>query len=84
MAGGGGAGGVRNLSSVSITQGEHVVTVGAGGDGTGQNSATNSGTGPRQGNDSSIGSIVVASGGGYGGWESGASGPGGAGGGSHG
>ena len=28
MAGGGGAGGVRNLSSVSITQGEHVVTVG--------------------------------------------------------
>ena len=84
MAGGGGAGGVRDLSSVSITQGEHVVTVGAGGDGTGQNSATNSGTAPRQGANSSIGSIVVASGGGYGGWESGNSGPGGSGGGAHG
>jgi len=84
MAGGGGAGGVRNLSSVPITTGIHVVTVGAGGDGTGQNSATNTGTAPRQGNDSSIGSIVVASGGGYGGWEGGNSGPGGSGGGAHG
>ena len=85
MAGGGGAGGVRRFDIISANfTGIHVVTVGAGGDGTGQNSATNTGTAPRQGNDSSIGSIVVASGGGYGGWETGASGPGGSGGGSHG
>ena len=88
MAGGGGAGGVRDLSSVSITQGEHVVTVGAGGYGSNVpypgGTVANTDTSLRTGSDSSIGSIVVASGGGYGGWESGASGPGGSGGGAHG
>jgi hypothetical protein len=88
MAGGGGAGGVRNLSSVPITSGTYVVTVGAGGYGANspypEGTVGNVDTSLRQGNDSSIGSIVVASGGGYGGWENGDSGPGGSGGGSHG
>ena len=87
MAGGGGAGGVRDLSSVTITQGEHVVTVGAGGYGANRpypgGTVGNTDTSLRTGSNSSIGSIVVASGGGYGGWESGTAGPGGSGGGAH-
>ena len=88
MAGGGGAGGVRDLSSVPIPSGTHVVTVGAGGYGSNRpypgGTVGNPDTSLRQGNNSSIGSIVIATGGGAGGWETGDATTGGSGGGCHG
>jgi hypothetical protein len=76
-AGGGGAGGFRNLTSVAVGSPgtNYAITVGAGGAG---GSYTFNGTG---GNNSSIGSLIVATGGGTGGANSTAGTSGGSGGG---
>ena len=60
--GGGGAGGFRNLTSVPLPAGDYTITVGGGGQG-GPPSLT-SPTRAFPGGDSSVGSVVVGSGGG--------------------
>jgi len=76
-AGGGGAGGYRSGTGLAVPIGVHTISVGAGGLGW-----PSSGNGPGYvGTDSSIGSLLTASGGGFGGFHAQTAGAGGSGGG---